>query len=282
MIGGGSNTTINDNPVDPIFMPGGLNTNDGLMAVETGGHTTIVVKQCTQNFGYVGHRVNGSMADGTITNVATGVNNYSFSTARLNLCGANTEPTVINLQTCPGTLVNLNDTHTGVIPAGADLVWYTSPTRNSGTEVANPAVAGPGTYYAFYIPQDGSNCPAPIASEPVMISYLVPGDPGYEDCTCKIPIETGTTLSSNFGISTKNLQVNNWPTQVPNGYMVLDAAKKGMVITHMTTAQINALTPVAGMIVYDIDVECVKLYRGNNPTVAPGRKGWVCIQPGCN
>jgi hypothetical protein len=64
--------------------------------------------------------------------------------------------------------------------------------------------------------------------------------------------------------------------------MVLDAAKKGMVITHMTTAQINALTPVAGMIVYDIDVECVKLYRGNNPTVAPGRKGWVCIQPGCN
>ncbi|MBK1896353.1 RCC1 domain-containing protein [Chryseobacterium paridis] len=265
---------------DPTFMPGGLDDNDVLMAVETGGHTTMVIKQCSQNFGYVGHRVNGSMGNGSSAN--TTENEYTFFTAKINLCGSNAQPDVISKKICSETKVDLITMHTGATPNGYELKWYTTPTRDAGTEVANPGAVGPGTYYAFYIPTNTGNCDNAPASDPVVISNLAPGDPGYENCTCKVPIETGTGLSSKFGISTKESHSNNWPTQVPNGHMVLDASKKGMVITHMTTAQINALTPVAGMIVYDTDAKCVKLYRGNNPTVASDRKGWVCIQAGCN
>lgn len=275
MIGGGPSYIIN-----PTYMPGGLNQNDALMAVETGGHTTLVIKQCSQNFGYVGHRVNGSMGNGSSAD--NNENTYTFSTAKINLCGANTQPDVISKKICSGSKANLATTHIGSVPNGYELKWYTTPTRDVGTEVTNPGAVGPGTYYTFYIPTNTGNCDDTPASEPVVISNLASGDPGYENCTCRVPIETGTGLSSKFGISTKESQANNWPTQVPNGHMVLDAAKKGMVITHMTTAQINALTPVVGMIVYDTDVKCVKLYRGNDPTVAPDRKGWVCIQPGCN
>ena len=46
-------------------MPGGLNVaEDYLIAVATGGHTTMVIKQCTTQFWYLGHRIRGSMGDG--------------------------------------------------------------------------------------------------------------------------------------------------------------------------------------------------------------------------
>lgn len=102
---------------------------------------------------------------------------------------------------------------------------------------------------------------------------------------CVKPGATGTPLTSSTGILTKGeTSVTNWPESVPNGYLVLDGAFKGMVITHMTTAQIDALTPVEGMLVFDTDEGCVKLYRGagaNAPVVHPSRQGWVCIERVC-
>lgn len=102
---------------------------------------------------------------------------------------------------------------------------------------------------------------------------------------CVKPGATGTALTSSVGILTKaETSVANWPESVPNGYLVLDGAFKGMVITHMTTAEINALTPVEGMLVFDTDEACVKLYRGagaNAPVVHPSRQGWVCIERVC-
>ncbi len=273
MLGGGGATFI-----DPTYMPG-LDANDVLMAVETGGHTSMVIKQCSQNFGYVGHSSSGSMGNGSA--LEANAYNYTFFTARVNLCGANTQPNVISKKTCPGATVNLADLHIGNIPDEYELKWYTTSTKDAGTEVTNPAAVGPGTYYAFYITTNPESCDSP-ASDAVIISEFGSSDPEYKDCSCKRPIETGTPLLSKFGISTKESHADNWPTQVPNGYIVLDASKKGMVITHMTTAQINALTPVTGMIVYDTDAKCIKLYRGDNPAIAPDRKGWVCIQQGCN
>lgn len=113
-----------------------------------------------------------------------------------------------------------------------------------------------------------------------------PGD-GTTPVICDIctkPGVGGTALTSSVGITTKGAEssVNNWPQSVPNGYLVLDAAQKGMVITHMTADQINALTPVEGMLVFDTDAGCVKMYRGNNPGVDNTRTGWVCIKRGCN
>lgn len=269
--------------INPTYMPGGLNKNDRLMAVETGGHTTMLVKQCSQTFGYIGHRVNGSMGNGSDHNAHE--KTYTFSTAKLNLCGAQIQPDVMSKKICPGTTVDLTATHTSITPTGFELKWYTTSTREAGTEVVNSTNVGPGTYYAFYIPNIKNTCDNPIVSEPVVISELVSGDSEYKNCSsaCKKPIAIGVPLRSKFGISSRQtITDKKWPNNIPNGHLVLDAAKKGLVITHMTTAQINALIPVAGMIVYDTDVKCVKLYRNNNPKVKPERKGWVCIQQGCN
>lgn len=94
----------------------------------------------------------------------------------------------------------------------------------------------------------------------------------------------GTPTSySKIGILTKGQPSKaDWPNNVPNGYLVLDAAQKGMVITHMNTAQRNALTALEGMIIYNTDLECVQLYRGNTPGVDSARTGWNCIDKGCN
>ncbi len=92
MIGG----AVSGTAYDPIYMPGnstnanGLKLTDEIIAVETGGHTSMNVKKYSEEFGYVGHKVYGSMGDGS--NGDSNVNVYSYSTAKINLCGAETTP----------------------------------------------------------------------------------------------------------------------------------------------------------------------------------------------
>lgn len=100
--------------------------------------------------------------------------------------------------------------------------------------------------------------------------------------SCFKPGISGTPLPTKVGILTKASPNSGWPQNVPNGHIVLDSAEKGMVITHMTTAQRNALVPVEGMIIYNTDLNCVQLYRGTAPQTDAGRTGWNCIQSGCD
>jgi alpha-tubulin suppressor-like RCC1 family protein len=86
-IGRGSNITN----VDP-GIPEGLTIADKVLMVETGGHTSMLAKTCTQNFGYVGHRVGGSMGNGSATSVIEGV--YTYATADVQICGATTVPQI--------------------------------------------------------------------------------------------------------------------------------------------------------------------------------------------
>lgn len=82
MIGGS-----NDNSdYDPFTGHTGIGATDKLIAVETGGHTSMVVKDCEAKFGYVGHRINGSMGNGAAAEAY--VSTYSFATTSLNICGA--------------------------------------------------------------------------------------------------------------------------------------------------------------------------------------------------
>jgi uncharacterized repeat protein (TIGR01451 family) len=103
-------------------------------------------------------------------------------------------------------------------------------------------------------------------------------------CYCTKPGATGTPERfGRVGVLTKSeLTVANWPKSVPNGYLVIDSANKGLVITHMTTAQRDALIPVKGMLIYNTDLKCVQLYRGQTPGVDNPRQGWNCIERGCN
>ncbi|MCF3110680.1 hypothetical protein LL912_17995 [Niabella sp. CC-SYL272] len=81
----------NYNPTTP---PGGLTGSDLIVAVETGGHTSMVVKKCSGRYGYVGHRVHGSMADGSDANENETTYNFS-ATAVMDICGASSGATTL-------------------------------------------------------------------------------------------------------------------------------------------------------------------------------------------
>lgn len=77
----------------------------------------------------------------------------------------------------------------------------------------------------------------------------------------------GTTLDTQFGITAlgrAGADNGNWPMKIKGAYMVLEAKTKGFVINRLTQAQINALTPVLGMMVYDTTNNCLKVFDGSS------------------
>lgn len=103
-------------------------------------------------------------------------------------------------------------------------------------------------------------------------------------CPCvKAAVAGAPAGFSKVGILTKEKPtLAGWPEVVPNGYLVLDAAQKGMVVTHMTNLQRDLLTPLDGMVIYNTNENCLQLYRGTTPGVDSSRTGWNCIERGCN
>lgn len=93
LLGGANEAT----PLHPTEMSGSiaqalpydlakLNWTDKVIAVETGGHTSMIVKDNSQKYGYVGHRINGSMGDGTSSSAYEDLYNFG-DTPEIDLCG---------------------------------------------------------------------------------------------------------------------------------------------------------------------------------------------------
>ncbi|WP_459640885.1 Ig-like domain-containing protein, partial [Flavobacterium sp. CGRL2] len=135
LLGIGSGTA--NNPTTP----GGLLNSDNILAVETGGHTSMLVKSCETKFGYVGHRISGSMGDGT--NNSTNETSYTFATANVQICGAESNPAIQPISTgggpdskyCVDDPVLLNPT-----PAGGTLSIVSGPGSLSGNTLNFTAV----------------------------------------------------------------------------------------------------------------------------------------------
>jgi hypothetical protein len=74
-------------------------------------------------------------------------------------------------------------------------------------------------------------------------------------------------------------KTNDWPENIPNGFLALESKLKGFVITRVQhvspTPKLGdaVAEPKEGMIVYDIQDSCVKLYNGTR---------WNCIERSCN
>ena len=68
---------------------------------------------------------------------------------------------------CPAATANLTTLHTGTVPSGASLVWFTN-SAHTGVAYATPTAATAGTYYAFYY-DAVNNCYSP-ASAAVTVS----------------------------------------------------------------------------------------------------------------
>lgn len=263
---------LDETSYNPTYMPGKttgpynddrLNLTDNIMALETGGHTSILIKACSMRFGYVGHRVFGSMGDGTSVNTNEYI--YTFGdTSIVNLCGAPTGPITKDLRVCAGATVNLGNAHLGTIPPGETLVWYTTPNRAPGTQVADPSAVGVGIYYAFYEP---GICDNPPGSE-VKVVLIQSGDPDYDTCACQFDANTlalGEETEVGISLLKRNADEigasTEWPKIRKSGFIALESNSKGFVITRMSTSDLSLITnPQEGMMVYDTTEKCLKIY----------------------
>lgn len=250
--------------------PGELAEEDSIMAVETGGHTSIIIKQCSNKFGYVGHKINGSMADGVED--GGNIHFYNFDdTSIINLCGTPISPSVIEEMGVCGNTVDLADALLSETPSGFELVWYTTPNRASGTKVNDPEAVVEGIYYAFYEPQNEGDCPSLSGSK-----VTVTG------CCFINPETDGTKLSTEVGISTLGRDAfdraqNSWPQVRKGAWVALESNTKAFIPTRATTLEIVEIeSPVKGMMVYDTDEKCLKI------NVDGTIEGWYCFdEPAC-
>lgn len=178
--------------------------------------------------------------------------------------------------TCPVTTANLNSLHNGTIPSGASLVWFTN-NAHTGTAYATPTTAGAGTYYAFYYDSINS-CYSPATSAVSVIAT---------DCSaCYKPAATGgTVLDTKHGITALgragNDNTDKWPMVRKGAWTALESKEKGFVINRVaTTAALSNITnPVEGMMVYDQQANCLKVFTTKEGTSTPA---WYCmITPAC-
>lgn len=63
-----------------------------VITVNTGGHTTMIIQECQENFGYVGHAIHGSTASGIDGD--TYYPKFIFNTATITVCGTNVVPEI--------------------------------------------------------------------------------------------------------------------------------------------------------------------------------------------
>jgi hypothetical protein len=93
-------------------------------------------------------------------------------------------------------------------------------------------------------------------------------------CPCYKPGATGTPEITKIGISTRAAKSTiNFPADVNNGFVALESNDKGLVITRVADPEISILNPVDGMMVFDTDDVCLKIYDGTK---------WSCINQTCN
>lgn len=142
-----------DGAKDPTYMVGDLDNDDYIIAIATGGHTTLVIKDCEKNFGYIGHRVKGSMGDGTHDDGQEYVFNFT-ETATANICAAVVDPVIYHdyFLFCPETEEDLFDLELALEGSSlnmSDLEWWTTPDKQTGTEITAPYEVGAGSYYVF-------------------------------------------------------------------------------------------------------------------------------------
>lgn len=213
------------------------------------------------------------------SNLVVGANNYTCTITLGAPCNSTSiSNLVITINPLPNVIIsnpasvcspNTVDLTLPVITAGSTSgLTYTYFTDAAGTiALANPnAVATSGTYYI-----KGTNSNSCSTIKPVTVTITA--------CSCTKTPATGTPNSyTKVGITVQQKQ-SAWPENIPNGFLALESKEKGLVITRIAhvssvpSATDAVADPKAGMIVYDIQDSCVKLFNGTN---------WNCIKKSCN
>ncbi|TZF99363.1 hypothetical protein FW781_05395 (plasmid) [Chryseobacterium panacisoli] len=144
----------------------------------------------------------------------------------------------------------------------------------TGLGMGNSSFCGPNATKAMCpglwpegLSEDKTSC----GNAPVIIDDL--------DGFCTKPAISGTPDGfTKFGITVQQKN-NSWPENIPNGFLAMESKNKGFVITRVqhvsqTPQPDDAIAdPKEGMLLYDIQDRCVKLYNGSE---------WKCVQRSCN
>lgn len=129
-LGRGNTTETYVNP----GIPGGLTTTDHILTVESGGHTTMITAECQEKIGFVGQRLDGSMAAGGISPGLVG--QFFYSTDAVPTCGAKPMIDAWGItdgptgKVCQSSKVLINAT-----PAGGVLTLVSGPGILTGNEL---------------------------------------------------------------------------------------------------------------------------------------------------
>lgn len=226
----------------------------------------------------------------TLSNSSSTGNNFGINrppvTVNDNLSVGKNTPKAISI------LANDTDPDSGaLVPASVNLV---PPSGASGITTVNGFVkgftmAGQGSWQ---VDNTGLLMFSPATdffSTASPVSYTVKDTAGLTSNTatlttavdyCTKPGLTGTPDGyTDLGISALSARYGKWPQGpgianggVPNGLLALESSAKGMVITRVSNS--NAISnPVKGMVIYDREAQCIKLYNGSS---------WNCIKRSCN
>lgn len=155
------------------------------------------------------------------------------------------------------TFANLYDS--GIETSEYTLKWYTTSDHTDGTEVNNPYMVSEGTYYLFTYNPDNFcyNNPAIVNVVRRSVSEIC-----YNE-----PEQKVGGLSTNVGITTLNRpkieNSINWPYNIKGAWLSLESKSKGFVLSRLNNPEQSIINPVIGMIVYDTDDFCLKIYTSN-------------------
>ena len=105
-------------------------------------------------------------------------------------------------------------------------------------------------------------------------------DAAINPCFCYKPATTaGTALDTKHGITAlgrAGVDMGNWPMVRKGAWTALESKTKGFVVNRIsTTAQVTAIAnPVEGMMVYDEEADCLKIYTTTDNGVT---FSWQCF-----
>jgi hypothetical protein len=234
-------------------------------------------------------RVNGAVAGGTSVAVQLidPVNGTPFITdddiTLTGVTNSNGTPTITHT---PGSSIYLITVPAGNYDGGV-TPGYSSPTNDEDgvavniTSVNDLLDEGDETF-KFEIKQQGTNG---SSNNFISTSSPVFGDPYYpttndyfiQKCVCYNNANTGAAgVDTKFGITLlqkAGSNNNNWPMSRKSAHTALESNTEGFVLNRLTTPQVTAIvSPQEGMMVYDTNVKCLKIYDGtawncfNTPT----------------
>ncbi len=176
-------------------IPNGILITDKVLAVETGGHTSMLAKKCEDFFGYVGHRIGGSMGDGTTTDFFEPT--YTFATAIVYICGATTATVEVSgtPTLSPGGLY-CNGTSTDLLPSpvGGTLSILSGPATLAGTVITFNGTGNTTVVVQYSITVPG--CPIAKVATTTLLT---------EDCILPTVTLTGTTTIAENAVGTTTL-----------------------------------------------------------------------------